>query len=162
MLFRSLALAALLVSCASVPPATTAVQSRPASQVPAPLGGPSAASGAPARPAPPTAAQAPAVAPAPIAALEPPAAAEAAPLAARAKLTGEQELAKKLEGRVAGKPQSCIDHTATQTMEVIDKTAIVFGWGDTIWVNRRGAPREYPGLTPRRVVTDLHEIHNDA
>ena len=63
-------------------------------------------------------------------------AAPAAPLAAREKLTGEQELAKKLEGRVAGKPQSCIDHTATQTMEVIDKTAIVFGWGDTIWVNR--------------------------
>jgi hypothetical protein len=57
-------------------------------------------------------------------------------LSARDKLTGEQELAKKLAGRVAGKPQSCLDYTATQTMEVIDKTAIVFGWGDTIWVNR--------------------------
>ena len=54
-------------------------------------------------------------------------AAAPAALSARDKLSGEQQLAKRLEGRVAGKPQS---------MEVIDKTALVFGWGDTIYVNR--------------------------
>lgn len=63
-------------------------------------------------------------------------AAPLAPAAARDKLTGEQLLAKRLEGRMAGKPVSCLRLTDTQTMEVIDKTAIVFGWGDTIWVNR--------------------------
>ena len=63
-------------------------------------------------------------------------AAAPAALSARDKLSGEQQLAKRLEGRVAGKPQSCIDYNAAQTMEVIDKTALVFGWGDTIYVNR--------------------------
>lgn len=73
----ALGLAALLAACATVPPAGTAVQSRPASQVPAPLGGPSAAGAVPARPMPP-----PPV-PAPAATVEPPAPTEAAPLAAR-------------------------------------------------------------------------------
>jgi hypothetical protein len=63
-------------------------------------------------------------------------AAAPAALSARDKLSGEQQLAKRLEGRVAGKPQSCIDYNSAKTMEVIDKTALVFGWGDTIYVNR--------------------------
>ena len=67
-------------------------------------------------------------------------AAPVAPAAARDKLTGEQQLAKRLEGRVAGKPTSCLRLYDTQTMEVIDKTAIVFGWGDTLWVNRPRDP----------------------
>lgn len=73
----ALSLTALLAACATVPPASTAVQSRPASQVPAPLGGPSAAGAVPSRPV------APPPAPVPAAALEPPAPTEAAPLAAR-------------------------------------------------------------------------------
>ena len=75
----ALAAAALLSACASAPPAGTAVQTRPASQVPAPLGGPSPAGPVPARPAQPVA---PPVT-APAAALEVPAPTEAPALAAR-------------------------------------------------------------------------------
>ncbi len=75
----ALAAAALLAACASPPPAGTAVQSRPASQVPAPLGGPSPAGPVSAPPAQPAAP--PATAPA--AAIEVPASTEAPALAAR-------------------------------------------------------------------------------
>lgn len=57
-------------------------------------------------------------------------------LEAKPKLTPEQELAKLLEGREAGKPTHCISQIDTRDMRVIDKTAIVYGWGSTIWVNR--------------------------
>jgi hypothetical protein len=61
----------------------------------------------------------------------------AAPAVAREKLTGEQQLAKLLEGRVAGKPVDCIPlFTGNDQTTVIDKTAIVYGWGDVIYVNR--------------------------
>lgn len=69
--------ATLLAACASPPPAGTAVQSRPASQVPAPLGGPGPAGPWPTRPAettPPSAAAA---------ASEPQASSESVALAAR-------------------------------------------------------------------------------
>lgn len=55
---------------------------------------------------------------------------------ARPKLTGEEKLAKMLEGREAGKPVSCIpSHRATET-RVIDRTAIVYRIGNTLYVNR--------------------------
>ena len=55
---------------------------------------------------------------------------------ARPKLTGEEKLAKMLEGREAGKPVSCIpSHLATET-RVIDRTAIVYRIGNTLYVNR--------------------------
>ncbi len=51
--------------------------------------------------------------------------------------TGEQKLAKLLEGRVAEKPIDCIPlSTGDENMTVIDKTAIVYGWGSVIYVNR--------------------------
>jgi hypothetical protein len=56
-------------------------------------------------------------------------------LQAKPRLTPQQELAKLLEGRVAGKPEHCISHFDTREMRVLDKTAIVYGWGNTIWVN---------------------------
>jgi hypothetical protein len=56
-------------------------------------------------------------------------------LQAKPKLTPQQELAKLLEGREPGKPTSCISNSDTRQMRVLDKTAIVFGWGNTIWVN---------------------------
>ncbi|PEQ11625.1 hypothetical protein B2G71_15995 [Novosphingobium sp. PC22D] len=60
-----------------------------------------------------------------------------APVAqARSKVTGEEKLAKMLEGREAGKPVSCIPHWETRDSKVIDKTAIVYGRGNTIYVNR--------------------------
>lgn len=55
---------------------------------------------------------------------------------ARTKLTGEQKLAKMLEGREAGKPVRCIPYSQTQNTTVIDKTAIVYRVGSTLYVNR--------------------------
>ncbi len=54
---------------------------------------------------------------------------------AKPRLTPEQRLDKLLEGRVAGKPVSCLSQFETRQMQVLDKTAIVYGWGNTIWVN---------------------------
>jgi hypothetical protein len=56
-------------------------------------------------------------------------------LQAKPKLTPQQELAKLLEGREPGKPTNCLSSSDTREMRVLDKTAIVYGWGNTIWVN---------------------------
>ena len=65
------------------------------------------------------------------------AAVAAAPVAtAREKLEPEAELAKLLEGRVAGEPQKCIPLSTTRSSQIIDKTAIVYKVGSTLWVNR--------------------------
>lgn len=45
------------------------------------------------------------------------------------------ELAKVLEGRVAGPPVTCINLPQAQGHRVIDHTAIVFDFGSTIYVN---------------------------
>lgn len=57
-------------------------------------------------------------------------------LEAKPRLTPQQELDKLLEGREAGKPVNCISHWDTRDMRVLDKTAIVYGWGNVIYVNR--------------------------
>lgn len=56
--------------------------------------------------------------------------------AARERLAPDQKLAKLLEGRVAGKPQDCISLYMVGSSQVIDKTAIVYRIGSTLWVNR--------------------------
>jgi hypothetical protein len=48
---------------------------------------------------------------------------------------GELELAKLLEGRVAGEPQSCVRSLPSENINVIDGTALVLGRGRTIYVN---------------------------
>ena len=55
---------------------------------------------------------------------------------AREKLAPEEQLAKLLEGRVAGEPQNCIPLSMARSSQVIDKTAIVYRVGGTLWVNR--------------------------
>ena len=55
---------------------------------------------------------------------------------AREKLAPEDQLAKLLEGRVAGEPQDCIPLSTAQSSQIIDKTAIVYRVGSTLWVNR--------------------------
>ena len=55
---------------------------------------------------------------------------------AREKLAPEEQLAKLLEGRVAGEPQNCIPLSMARSSQVIDKTAIVYRVGSTLWVNR--------------------------
>ena len=62
-------------------------------------------------------------------------AASAAPRA-----NGEAQLAKLLEGRVAGQPTSCIRTYSNNDMKKIEGTALVFGRGDTIYVNRTTDP----------------------
>lgn len=61
---------------------------------------------------------------------------------AKPKLTGEEKLAKVLEGRVAGTPVDCISLTDSRDQRVIDKTAIVFGNGNTVYVNRPSNARD--------------------
>ncbi|HWW59707.1 MAG TPA: hypothetical protein VN047_22655 [Sphingopyxis sp.] len=56
--------------------------------------------------------------------------------AAKERLAPEAQLAKLLEGRVAGEPQDCISLPATNSSQIIDKTAIVYRSGGTLWVNR--------------------------
>lgn len=55
---------------------------------------------------------------------------------AREKLTPEAKLDKLLEGRVAGPPQDCIPLSSAGGSQIIDKTAIVYRVGSTLWVNR--------------------------
>jgi hypothetical protein len=61
-------------------------------------------------------------------------------LQARERLTGEEKLAKALEGRVAGEPVDCISLTSSRDTQVIDNTAIIYGSGRTIYVNRPAHP----------------------
>ena len=57
-------------------------------------------------------------------------------LEAKPRQTPQERLDKLLEGREAGKPVNCISHWDTRDMQVLDKTAIVYGWGNVIYVNR--------------------------
>ena len=64
----------------------------------------------------------------------------AVPMAAEARQTPQEKLDKLLAGRVAGKPVDCIDTLINRDSTVIDKTAIVYGSGRTIYVNRPKYP----------------------
>lgn len=55
---------------------------------------------------------------------------------AKARLAPEDQLAKLLEGRIAGAPQDCLPLSAVAGSRVIDGTAIVYDAGSTLWVNR--------------------------
>ncbi len=57
-------------------------------------------------------------------------------------IEGEKRLARMLEGRVKGEPQNCIRALPTQQMVAIDKTAYVYGRGNTIYVQRTTRPRQ--------------------
>jgi len=55
---------------------------------------------------------------------------------AREKLEPEAQLAKLIGDRVAGQPQDCLPLSSIGSSQVIDKTAIVYKVGSTLWVNR--------------------------
>ncbi|WP_369800710.1 hypothetical protein [Novosphingobium sp. AAP83] len=55
---------------------------------------------------------------------------------AKSRVTPEEALAKKLEGRVAGAPVNCIYLPRVTQTRVYDDTAIAYESGGTIWVNR--------------------------
>ena len=48
---------------------------------------------------------------------------------------GEEKLAKLLDVRVAGEPQSCIRTLGSRNLSQIDGTALTYRDGDTVWVN---------------------------
>ena len=56
--------------------------------------------------------------------------------ATAASLPPEALLARMLEGRVAGKPVSCISQYNIRSAEIIDGTAIVYRVGSKLYVNR--------------------------
>jgi hypothetical protein len=66
----------------------------------------------------------------------------AAPAAAGPRLDPEAKLARELEGRVAGEPVKCLPLYSIRSSRVIDRTAIVYDAGRTIYVNRPRAGRE--------------------
>ncbi len=65
----------------------------------------------------------------------------AVPAIAGERQTPEAQLAKVLDGRVAGTPVDCISLTGTQSSEIIDGKAIVYRVGSRLYVNepRSGA-----------------------
>ena len=69
-------------------------------------------------------------------------AAAAASTAAVPRERGEAELQRTLAGRVPGEPVDCINLRAIRASRIIDRTAIVYEAGGTIYVNRPRAGRE--------------------
>lgn len=68
------------------------------------------------------------------------AAGSAAVAAPKVVETPEQTLARMLEGRTAGPPVDCINPRNTDTVEIIDKTAIIYRMtSGRIYVNRPAA-----------------------
>ena len=65
-----------------------------------------------------------------------------APLAARPRLSPEAELAKAVQGRVAGRPVHCISNSNIRSTRIIDRTAIVYDAGSVIYVNRPEGARQ--------------------
>ena len=74
---------------------------------------------------------------------------------AKPRVSGEEKLAKLLEGRVAGEPTDCIYLPRVRSSRIIDDTAIVYDAGSVIYVNRpRGGAN---GLDDDDVmVTEFH------
>lgn len=71
---------------------------------------------------------------------------------------GEKELAKLLEGREAGEPVSCIRHRLNDRIRIIDNTALVYGRGNTIYVNYTNNPKridDWDTLVTRRFGSDF-------
>lgn len=78
----------------------------------------------------------------------------AGPAAAGERPSGDARLAKMLAGRVAGEPRNCINTFANRDQQVIDRTAVVYGRGNTIWVN---VPRNADDLDDRdAMVVRMH------
>jgi hypothetical protein len=69
------------------------------------------------------------------------------PFAAQAspRVDGEAKLARMLEGRVAGEPVDCVQLRNIRSSRIIDRTAIVYDSGGTLYVNRPRSGSE--GLT---------------
>ena len=70
------------------------------------------------------------------------------------RLNPEQQLARALQGRVAGEPVDCVNLQNIKSTQIIDRTAIIYDAGSTIYVNR---PRHAQSLDQwDTLVTNLH------
>lgn len=54
---------------------------------------------------------------------------------------GESELARMLDGRIAGEPVRCLNRSHRASLTVVDRTALVFRHGNTLYVNRPKSAR---------------------
>lgn len=63
----------------------------------------------------------------------------AVPASAAPRLGPEAELAKAVEGRVAGEPVNCVNLRNIRSSRIIQGTAIVYDAGNTLYVNRPDA-----------------------
>lgn len=73
---------------------------------------------------------------------------------AKPRETPEQRLSRLLEGRTPGRPVNCLAQFQRDNVEIIDKTALVYGSGNTIYVNR---PRHPQSLDSDAIlVTRMH------
>lgn len=87
---------------------------------------------------------------------------------ARSRGSGEARLAKLLDGREAGRPVNCIPGYGNDNVRIIDGTALVYGSGRTIYVNRPRQPNNLDSddiLVSRRFGTqvckmDLIRLHD--
>ena len=66
----------------------------------------------------------------------------AAPAQAGKPRDGEAELAQAVQGRVAGEPVRCVNLRDVRSSRIIDRTAIIYDTGSTIYVNRPRSGRE--------------------
>lgn len=66
----------------------------------------------------------------------------AVPAVAAEKLAPEAQLAKAVEGRVAGEAVNCISLRPSGSSQVIQRSAIVYRTGGTLYVNRPRAGAE--------------------
>ncbi len=62
--------------------------------------------------------------------------------AAAPRVEPEVRLSRALEGRIAGEPVDCIQLRGIRSSRIIDKTAIIYDAGSTLYVNRPRAGRE--------------------
>ncbi|HEY0326918.1 MAG TPA: hypothetical protein VGC46_13210 [Allosphingosinicella sp.] len=66
----------------------------------------------------------------------------AGPAQARERISPEAELARALEGRVAGEPVNCINLRSVRGSSVVRGTALLYDAGNVIYVNRPRAGAE--------------------
>jgi hypothetical protein len=64
----------------------------------------------------------------------------------------------ELAGRIAGPAQSCVSTQPTRNLQVVDESTLVYGSGNTLYLNRLRAP--CLGLNPTTtLIFDLHASH---
>ncbi len=65
-----------------------------------------------------------------------------APAQSAPRVDQETRLARAIKGRVAGEPVDCINMRNIRSSQIIDRTAIIYDAGSTVYVNRPRAGRE--------------------